>query len=114
MKPGQIIYIAHNGHRLYCELIQIIEHKQSAWLRPLVLLDQRDRDEPPLFDVRNTSDLICQLSWLELALDLDMLPLFSVLGKNLYPWEYDAIAKQQLRTFIHSLFRQKLEGDEKP
>jgi hypothetical protein len=84
-QDGQIIYLQHDGMRLYAETIQVIEARQLCWARPLALLQLPDRpidDFQPLClrDLRQGSDLLLPTSLFNVALDVDAIPVLAQLS----------------------------------
>jgi len=96
-----IHYIEHHDQRLYVELIQTVETRQIAWVRPLMLLSMPRShgdgimassnpgalDLPGLnadssltataYDLQGESDVLCPRALLREALDTEFIPLLS-------------------------------------
>ncbi len=108
----QIVCLEHENSFLYAEVIQVIEHRQTCWVRPLILkvlsftnnnLPEFD-DDRTIFDLRESADLVWPISLFRVALDTEVIPLLSELD-NLESEEQDLIlARQQLRQFVESLW----------
>ncbi|ASC69358.1 hypothetical protein XM38_002850 [Halomicronema hongdechloris C2206] len=86
-RPNQILYLEHNGRRLYVEVIQIIESRQICWARPLLLVDVSDSQEMPddispehgLHCLQGGPDILWPLAQFQPALDTALLPLLGYL-----------------------------------
>jgi len=109
---NQIVCLEHENSFLYAEVIQVIEARQTCWVRPWMLkvfsfpnnnLSNID-DNPTIFDLRDSSDLVLPISLFRVALDTEVIPLLSELD-NPESEEQDLIlARQQLRQFVESLW----------
>lgn len=99
-KPGQILYIEHQGVRLYAEVIQTISDRKQCWVRPLALVklsidsasqQYSDFEQEPLsftklestvlYDLRQGSDIVCPQSLFHVALDTEVLPILTELNR---------------------------------
>ncbi|ACB52693.1 conserved hypothetical protein [Crocosphaera subtropica ATCC 51142] len=111
--PQQIVYLAHQSHRLYCEVIQVVESRQLCWVRPLCLVDMSQEREiyPQLFaptllmDVRSTSDLLYPIILFQPALDTEVIPLLSQLHSPDDSINNNPIAKEKLHQFITKVWQ---------
>ena len=111
--PQQIVYLAHNSHRLYCEVIQVVESRQICWVRPLCLVDVADKREilpqllapKLLMDLRSTSDLLYPISLFKPALDTEVIPLLSQLKTPDYSLNNNPIAREKLHQFITKIWQ---------
>ncbi len=111
--PQQIVYLAHNSHRLYCEVIQLVESRQLCWARPLCLVDiGEEREIFPqllapklLMDLRSTSDLLYPISLFKPALDTEVIPLLSQLKTPDYSLNNNPIAREKLHQFITKIWQ---------
>ncbi len=112
--PQQIVYLADNAHRLYCEVIQVVESRQLCWVRPLYLADIGEEEEiyPQLFapkllmDVRSTSDLLYPINLFQPALDTEVIPLLSQLNSPDYSLNNNPIAREKLHQFITKIWQE--------
>ncbi|MGB3612642.1 MAG: hypothetical protein WBA10_02525 [Elainellaceae cyanobacterium] len=114
--------IEHHGQRLYVELIQTVEARQIAWVRPLMLLDitQSHTDataaaanlvplehlDPKVsgeiaatvYNLHDESDLLCPYALLREALDTEVIPLLGYAGS-----QNDQGDRNRLRDFIRRI-----------
>ncbi len=112
--PQQIVYLAHNSHRLYCEVVQVVETRQLCWVRPLCLADVGEEREiyPQLFtpkllmDVRSTSDLLYPIILFQPALDTEVIPLLTQLASPDGLLNHNPIAKEKLHQFITKIWQE--------
>ncbi|PSN18404.1 hypothetical protein C7271_12720 [filamentous cyanobacterium CCP5] len=74
--PGQIVYLEHQGDRLYGEIIQVVRQRQMIWLRPLVITIPKDPQSERV-DLSDTADLLWPMHRLRAALDVDALPILA-------------------------------------
>jgi hypothetical protein len=75
-QTGQIIYLEHEGDRLYAEAIQVVSPRQLCWARPLALV----KSDFTLHDLRQGSDLLLPLSLFFIALDTEVIPVITQLN----------------------------------
>ncbi len=112
--PQQIVYLAHHSHRLYCEVVQVVETRGLCWVRPLCLADVSEEREihPQLFvpkllvDVRSTSDLLYPILLFQPALDTEVIPLLTQLASPDDLLNHNPIAKEQLHQFITKIWQE--------
>ena len=95
-QPNQILYLQYQTTRVYAELIQIAPERQLGWVRPLALIELRDRLDwqnldwqnldgqqtdlrSQLHDLRQGADLLCPLSLFQMALDVEVVPVLMML-----------------------------------
>jgi hypothetical protein len=92
-QPFQIVYLEHQGYRLYGEVVQVVEARLICWVRPLGMVadgatqqlrfhksvDQIDESAIDWVDLRQGSDLLLPLQLFQPALDVDILPLLNYL-----------------------------------
>jgi hypothetical protein len=110
---NQIVCLEHENSFLYAEVIQVIEARQTCWVRPLILkvfsfknnnLPEFD-DDRNIFDLRESVDLVLPISLFRLALDTELIPLLSELD-NLESTEEDLIlTRKQLRQFVENIWQ---------
>ncbi|MEL4894189.1 hypothetical protein [Crocosphaera sp. Alani8] len=111
--PQQIVYLADNYHRLYCEVIQVVESRKLCWVRPLYLADlgkegefnQQSFTPKLLTDVRSTSDLLYPINLFQPALDTELIPLLSQLSSPDYSLDNNSIAREKLYQFITKIWQ---------
>ncbi len=112
--PQQIVYLTHQSHRLYCEVIQVVESRHLCWVRPLCLVDMAEEKEiyPQFFapkllmDVRSTSDLLYPIILFQPALDTEVIPLLSQLHSPDDSINYNPMAKEKLHQFITKIWQE--------
>jgi hypothetical protein len=115
--PQQIVYLSHKNHRLYCEVIQVVESRQLCWVRPLFLVDMGKEVEiysqfftsKLLMDVRSTSDLLYPITLFKAALDTEVIPLLTQLKTETSISNNNQIAKDKLRQFITKIWQDNTE-----
>ena len=103
---NQIVCLEHKNSFLYAEVIQVIEARQTCWVRPWMLKKMSsDFDENRrIFDLRESSDLVLPISLFRVAMDTEVIPLLSELDL-LETYEEDwIIACQELRKFVESIW----------
>jgi hypothetical protein len=99
----QIVFIETGKMRLYGELVQQIETRNTCWLRPLSLqLQTLETGEVHLLDVGNGPDIICAGDQIQPVLDTDWITLQEDMAKNPLKCDY-AEANQHLRQFLATL-----------
>ncbi|MGA7935540.1 MAG: hypothetical protein WCA35_18460 [Kovacikia sp.] len=123
-QPFQIVCLEHEVSYLYAEVVQTVEKRQVCWVRPLVLIveplndlnglmESSDRLNRNCYDLRQDSDLLFPLILFRIALDTEMVPLFSFLygsQRNLNtdlcnPNDTDKIGHQKFRQFIQQVWK---------
>lgn len=101
----QIVFIEKGETRLYGELVQQVETRNTCWLRPLSLqLKQLETGEIHWLDVGNGPDIICASDQIQPALDTDWIKLQEAMARKKLKCDYSE-ANQYLRQFLESLFR---------
>ncbi|MFB2839461.1 hypothetical protein [Floridanema evergladense] len=112
-QPSQIVCLEHQETRLYAEVIQIVESRQVAWVRPLMLVvflgDRLDSEPFTLYDLSQGADLLWSSNLFRPALDTEVLPLFTHLQTSKTQGENQQLAHQQLQRFVRQLW-QDYEG----
>lgn len=97
---------------LYAELIQVVEARGIAWLRPHILIEAAEDPFSPAprhwVDLRQGPDLLLPVLLLRPALDTELLPLLPLLaedqenrGKSTPPEQ----GRQQLNQLIYRLWQ---------
>jgi hypothetical protein len=117
--PHQIVFIEHQGTRLYTEVIQVIGDRQLCWVRPLVLVPA---GAPPIlypsfpaapygrhgYKLGGVPDMIWPMAQLAPALDVDVLPLLDLAAQKPTEEEpgsnLDDTSQQFFHQFIASLW----------
>ncbi len=82
-RDRQILCLDHGSQRLYAELVDIIDERQLAWVKPLwlvhgqddVAIDSPQADLGSIDDLRGDSDLLWPVELFRAALDMELLPL---------------------------------------
>jgi hypothetical protein len=77
-------------HYLYAELIQVVEERGIAWLRPYILIEHQTESASPSFlplppvwvDLRQGPDLLLPTTLLRPAFDTEVLPLLPLLSDD--------------------------------
>lgn len=109
---GQIVYLEHQGDRLYGEIIQVVHQRQMLWLRPLLLTLAESRAEP--ISLHGTADLLWPMHGFQAALDVETLPLLAALHpkqtQNLQEYRPCHQEAAQLRQFIEKAWRGEATG----
>ncbi|MGK7941930.1 MAG: hypothetical protein AB4062_17610 [Crocosphaera sp.] len=113
----QIVYLSHKNHRLYCEVIQVVESRQLCWVRPLFLVDIAEEMDiysqlitpQILMDVRSTSDLLYPITLFKAALDTEVIPLLTQLQVESSSEKDNKIARQKLQQFITKIWQDNTE-----
>ncbi|MDB9527552.1 hypothetical protein PN498_16255 [Oscillatoria sp. CS-180] len=99
----QVIFIESQTARLYGELVQRIEDRNTCWLRPLSLcIEDAETGQISLLDVRDGPDVICSNDLVQPASDTDWIYLADSLSKAQQTCDY-AEANQHLRQFLAKL-----------
>lgn len=139
-QPHQIVYLQVDRVRLFAEVIQVVADRQVLWLRPLALqvpdvesdslaveitvamnVDANDAcsdrgawqdSRSVIHDLRQGSDLLGPMAWVQPALDLEVLPVLAELGPESPKLEPpNRIAHQHLCQFIQRLYHQQLAAE---
>ena len=76
-KPNQIVCLEFCDERLYGEVIQVIEQRQTCWVRPILIVQQNII----VIDLRTGSDLILPLRLFRLCFDTEVIPFLSQLNQ---------------------------------
>ena len=97
-KPRQIVCLESYDERLYGEVIQIIEQRQTCWVRPILVVQQ----EFLVRDLRSSSDLILPLCLFRQCFDTEVIPFLTQLQQS------DEIATHKIPPFNLNLFVQRV------
>lgn len=98
-----VIFIENRSTRLYGELIQQIEARNTCWLRPLsICTEEATTGKIALLDVRDGPDLICSKDLIRPALDVEWLHLLDGMSRIQHPCNY-VEANKHLRHFLKEL-----------
>jgi hypothetical protein len=130
-QPGQILYLEHQQARLYTEVIQVVAARGICWVRPIALVvDVGDRsvedkdtqhfanlegiagfEQVNLYDLRQSSDLLCPSSLFTPALDTEVISILATLNTPKIELETDSTSSakdnylhSQLQNFIWQLW----------
>lgn len=106
---SQIVCLDTQNKSLYCEVIDIVNERNICWVRPVILVDLKAKDnnyfshKNNIYDLRFTSDLLWKIGDFRIVLDIEYIEFFA----NLQEFEFDEktlnIAKQKLRLFIQEI-----------
>jgi len=100
----QIVFIEKGKTRLYGELVQQIDSRNTCWLRPLSLrLREDETGTTSLLDVGDGPDIICNCDQIKPALDTDWIDLQEDMSKTKQKCDFTE-ANQHLRQFLETLF----------
>ena len=77
-KPHQIVCLESYDERLYGEVIQIIEQRQTCWVRPLIMVQK----QVMIADLRSSSDLILPLCLFRSCFDTEIIPFLTQLHQS--------------------------------
>lgn len=94
-QPHQIVFLSCGDQLLYAEVIQSVRDRDLCWARPLAMITGRSdglrrfsdlealdsaRQVDLLVDLRQASDLLLPLSWFQIAVDTEVMPVLTQLG----------------------------------
>ncbi|MEM9275825.1 MAG: hypothetical protein AAGA80_23125 [Cyanobacteria bacterium P01_F01_bin.143] len=99
-KPNQIVCLEFKDERLYSEVIQIIEQRQTCWVRPILI----SRSEIFVCDLRSSSDLILPLGLFRPCFDTEMIPLLTQLNQ-FSSISHDKSTAFNLNAFVQQVWR---------
>lgn len=106
-QPCQIICLEHQTTRLFAEVVQVVEHRQICWARPLCLVTIEPEDpqahwETPsqFYDLRSASDLLLPIRLFRMALDEEMIPLLGQLYQDTRVEKITASGRQQMHQLV--------------
>ena len=97
-KPSQIVCLEFYDERLYGEVIQIVEQRQTCWVRPIMIVQQKVL----LVDLRSSSDLILPLRLFRLCFDTEIMPFLTQLN------QLNSISSNQSSSFDLNSFLQQV------
>ncbi len=110
-EPFQVVCLEYEASRLYGEVVQVVEHRQVCWVRPLMLTvaaiarEEEMNAEPCFYDLRNGADLLLPAALFRTALDVEVIPLFSRLhNSERINYNPDANGHQQLKHLIQGVW----------
>lgn len=83
----QVVYLEHQKTRLYAEVIQVVEGRQTCWVRPLLLRmspttqvsTPSSEQESRFYDLRQGVDLLWPIALFRAALDTEVISLLAQL-----------------------------------
>ncbi|MGG6269717.1 hypothetical protein ACQ4M3_34720 [Leptolyngbya sp. AN03gr2] len=108
---SQIVFLEHNGARLYAEVVQFVESRGLCWVRPIALVtsdgDWTDGDRLTLQDLQDGSDLMCPAVLFREALDMEVLPVLARLGAE--SKERNPLSHRHLHQFIQQIWQARPE-----
>ncbi len=110
-EPYQVVCLEYQASRLYGEVVQVVEHRQVCWVRPLMLTvatiarEGEIDAEPCFYDLRNGADLLLPAALFRAALDVEVIPLFSRLhSSERINYSPDLNGHQQLNYLIRRVW----------
>jgi hypothetical protein len=111
-QPHQIVFLECKEKRLYAEVIQTVIDRRLCWARPLVMVDQSLSNTKQfsrwdsqqtietalegLLDLRQAPDLLLPLSWFQVAVDVEVIPVLAQLS-GLKPETHSASAEVEVQ-----------------
>jgi hypothetical protein len=108
-----LVCLEYQQQRLYAELIQIVEARQTAWLRPWALVEVGELtgagsinfDHPihHCVDLRQAPDLLLPRHLIRPALDTELLAVLTQLSSTTTDKPLPAQEQQQLNQLLRSL-----------
>jgi hypothetical protein len=110
LRPAQIVYLATDDRRLYGEVIEVIEARQLVWMRPLLLAQFAEPNQPDItrattvYALQEDSHLLWPWDWFQLALDTEVLSVLPYLTPTVSP-RLTPKAAQEFRRFIHQVWQ---------
>ena len=115
-QPHQIVCLDHGNAQLYAEVVQLVEIKHAYWVHPLVLRLRSPSADPltasicppdfTLHDLRQGADLVWPTTLFRAALDVEFIPLLSMLHTAEPLIEETAAAKLLARQLLNQFVRQ--------
>jgi hypothetical protein len=109
------VCIDDHPQRLYAELIQVVELRGVAWLRPVALVDLNAYE--PCVDLRQGPDLLLPLRFIRPALDTEVLGLLSQLLVGSAPTDDKPLPphhRQQLNHWLRQLCQDHAQDFDPP
>lgn len=112
---GQIVFLECRQTRLYAEVIQVLEARLTAWIRPLALVNETEITPlgtalgTTVSDLNQTAvpDMLWPLDQLQPALDIEVIPLLVTLSaKDVAPAPVPDSEKESMsiNEFVRSLW----------
>lgn len=111
-QPCQIICLEHQTTRLFAEVVQIVEHRQICWARPLCLVtiavegpDVQWDAPSQVYDLRSASDLLLPIRLFRVALDEEVVPLLGQLYQDTLGEKITASGRQQMHQLVQDAWQ---------
>lgn len=105
-EPRQIVALEHEDTCLYAEVIQVITSRRLCWVRPLLLSVFQAYEQPsPIYDLRDSADLLWPIALFRFALDTEVIGLLATLLPSQTQTEPNRVAQQQLNQFIYRIWQ---------
>lgn len=118
-KPNQIVCLEHENTYLYSEVIEVVESRQTCWVRPLMLvvgspgselLSLVSPDQLSLYDLRLGADLLWPISLFRPAVDTEVIPLLLQLDDQAAQVAHNGShnsqeAHKKLSFFVHQVWQ---------
>lgn len=98
-----VVVIERHATRLYGELVQKMETRNTCWLRPLALCLAAPPTAASVLDVRDGPDIICASALVKPVLDTEWLGLLAVMSHAKSACDY-AQAHDYVKEFLAQLF----------
>lgn len=106
-RPRQIVFLECGTTRLYGEMIQVIPARSRCWVRPLMLARRGANGLEEFYDLRQSADLVWNLSLFQPALDTEVIPLLAQLQGSDGSATADPTARQQLNRFLKQMWKSR-------
>ncbi len=112
-EAGQIVFLEYGDRKLYAEVIQVVVERDLCWVRPLFLVTT-ECESPQVTDLRSTNDLLWSINVFQLAMDTEVIALYSqILVKESSP-ELSQEVNLQLYQFMQQLWQANQIGKYDP
>ena len=98
-KPYQIVCLEFSATCLYGEVIQIIEQRQTCWVRPMLIAHEGNIFQ----DFKSSPDVILPTCLFRPCFDNEILPLLSQISDSNTP-QNDQSSSFDLNLFIHKIW----------
>lgn len=114
-QPNQIVCLEYENTYLYSEVIEVVESRQTCWVRPLMLvvaapgyeiLPFVSPNQLKLYDLRLGADLLWPISLFRPATDTEVIPLLLQLDDpDTSVGHSSKEANKQLSFFVHQVWQ---------
>ncbi len=106
LQPRQILCLEHRQWHLYVEVIQMVHERPVCWMRPMVLVEQDEQtseNQPKIYDLRLSSDLLMPPQLFRPAIDTEIIPLLAKVQETSFDLEAAQAAHQVLCALIQKV-----------